>query len=178
MPESKFSSSECKENFIFSAESRENSPLRSNFRAAKLKKSSFFFDESRQDSPKDNFLALFHCRFKNIPYLCQQIDEVMEEKKYPQIDEEEGIGMCCEPMAEAVADTSVQTTKLPDGGTIVHDWIDNLDWDRFPILGPKTEEEAIARIDKFEEDLAKGQVHWISSEDAWNQLYSKYPWLR
>ena len=46
----------------------------------------------------------------------------MEEKRYPHIDEEEGIGMCCEPMAEAVADTSVQTTKLPDGNTLVHDW--------------------------------------------------------
>jgi hypothetical protein len=59
-----------------------------------------------------------------------------------------------------------------------HDWIDDLDWDRFPILGPKTEEEAIARIDNFEEKLAKGEVKWISSEDAWKQLYEKYPWLR
>ena len=94
------------------------------------------------------------------------------------IDEEEGIGMCCEPMAEAVTDTSVRATKLADGSTLVHDWIDNHDWDRVPILGPKTEEEAIARIDKFEKELAMGQVKWISSEDAWNQLYSKYPWLR
>jgi hypothetical protein len=46
----------------------------------------------------------------------------MEEKRYPHIDEEEGIGMCCEPMAEAVADTSVQTAKLADGSTLVHDW--------------------------------------------------------
>lgn len=104
--------------------------------------------------------------------------KVMEEKRYPHIDDEESVGMCCEPMAEAVADTSVRTTKLPDGSTLVHDWIDDLDWDRFPILGPKTEEEAIARIDKFEKELAMGQVKWVSSEDAWNQLYSKYPWLR
>ena len=51
----------------------------------------------------------------------------MEEKGYPHIDEEEDVGMCCEPMAEAVVDTSVRTTKLADGSTLVHDWIDDLD---------------------------------------------------
>ena len=63
MPESKFSSSECKENFIFSAESRENSPLRSNFRAAKLKKSSFFFDESTKFA-KGQFSCTFSLSFQ------------------------------------------------------------------------------------------------------------------
>ncbi len=56
----------------------------------------------------------------------------MEEKGYPHIDEEEDVGMCCEPMAETVVDTSVRTTKLADGSTLVHDWIDDLDWDCFP----------------------------------------------
>lgn len=96
----------------------------------------------------------------------------MEEKRYPKFEEEESVGMVSEPVATA---TVVQTA---DGITEDHDWIDDLDWDRFPILGPKTEEEAIARIDKFEEKLAKGEVKWISSEDAWKQLYEKYPWLR
>ena len=41
-----------------------------------------------------------------------------------------------------------------------------MDWDRLPSLGPFSEEEAIARIDRFEERLAKGEVKWISSEDA------------
>lgn len=59
-----------------------------------------------------------------------------------------------------------------------HDWIDDLDWDRFPILGPKTVEEAIARIDKFEERLAKGEVKWYSSEEVDKMLHEKYPWLR
>ena len=96
----------------------------------------------------------------------------MEEKRYPILDEEEIVGMVSEPVATA---TVVQTA---DRITEDHDWIDDLDWDRFPILGPKTEEEAIARIDNFEEKLAKGEVKWISSEDAWKQLYEKYPWLR
>lgn len=102
----------------------------------------------------------------------------MEEKRYPQVDEEQGIGMCCEPVAEPMNDYAVSTSKRADGGTEVHDWIDDLDWDRFPIFGPKTEEEAIARIDRFEEKLAKGEVKWISSEEAWAELHQKFPWLR
>ena len=48
----------------------------------------------------------------------------MEEKRYPELNEEQGMDMCCEPAAEAVgnAPTSV------NGVTKVHDWIDDLDW--------------------------------------------------
>ena len=102
----------------------------------------------------------------------------MEEKRYPEIEEEEKVGMCSEPMADPIPDYMSSASRLADGVTEVHDWIDDLDWDRLPILGPKTEEEAIARIDKFEERLAKGEVKWISSEEAWAQLHNKYPWLR
>ena len=98
----------------------------------------------------------------------------MEEKRYPKLEEEESVGMVSEPVATAVAPETQSTNVVTDD----HDWIDDLDWDKFPILGPKTEEEAIARIDKFEEELAKGEVKWISSEEAWKQLHEKYPWLR
>ncbi len=49
----------------------------------------------------------------------------MEEKRYPELNEEQDIDMCCEPAAEAVgnAPTSV------NGVTKVHDWIDDLDWE-------------------------------------------------
>ena len=96
----------------------------------------------------------------------------MEEKKHPKFEEEESVGMVSEPVATS---TVAQTD---DDITDDHDWIDDLDWDRFPILGPKTEEEAIARIDKFEEKLAKGEVKWISSEEMDRQLYEEFPWLR
>lgn len=102
----------------------------------------------------------------------------MEEKQYPQNDEEQGKDVCSEPIASPMPDYSVSTSKRTDGVTEVHDWIDNLNWDRLPILGPKTEEEAIARIDRFEERLAKGDVKWYSSEEVDNMLYEKYPWLR
>ena len=85
----------------------------------------------------------------------------MEEKRYPSIEEESGMDMACEPAVDvATAPTSA------DGITMVHDWIDDLDWDRFPSFGPFSEEEAIARIDKFEEKLARGEVNWYSSEEV------------
>ena len=98
----------------------------------------------------------------------------MEEKRYPTIDEEAGIDMACEPVAVSIATES----KSADGITEVHDWIDDLDWDRFPSLGPFSEEEAIARIDDFEERERNGQVKWYSSEEAWAQLYNRFPWLK
>ena len=100
----------------------------------------------------------------------------MEEKRYPHIDEEEGVGMCCDPMAEAVADTSVQTTKLADGVTLVHDWIDDLDWDCFPSYGPFSEEEAIARIQKAKDNL-KNPTKRIRIDDLHAELKKLHPWL-
>ena len=35
--------------------------------------------------------------------------------------------------------------------------IDDFDWDRLPILGPRTEEEAIARIDNVWKSWQKGK---------------------
>ena len=102
----------------------------------------------------------------------------MEEKRYPILDEEESVGMASEPITEPVADMTASmpiSAGVPEEET---DWRDDLDWSRFPSLGPFSEEEAIARIDRFEERLEKGEVKWISSEDAWANLYKKYPWLR
>ena len=97
----------------------------------------------------------------------------MEEKKYPVFEEEESVGMVNEPMAEAV----VASPQTEDGVTTVHDWINNLDWDKFPSYGPSSEEEAIARIDKFEEELAKGEVKWIRIDDIHAELKKRHPWL-
>ena len=101
----------------------------------------------------------------------------MEEKRYPQIDEEQGMDMCCEPLAEPMPDYAVSTSKRADGVSEVHDWIDDLDWDRLPILGPKTEEEAIARIERAEAEL-DDPTKWVTSEQMWAELHQKLPWLR
>ncbi len=82
--------------------------------------------------------------------------------------------MACEPVAGVAA----PSRSFTNGITEVHDWIDDLDWESLPVLGPKTEQEAINRIDKFEEKLARGEVKWISSEEVDRMLYQKYPWLR
>lgn len=102
------------------------------------------------------------------------MNSTMKEKKYPILYEEENIDVASEP---AVATSSTQYSQVQSVHTD-HDFIDDLDWDRLPILGPKTEEEAIARIDEFEKKLAKGQVKWYSSEEMDRMLYEKYPWLR
>ena len=98
----------------------------------------------------------------------------MEEKRYPIPEEECNTGMVCEPISAVASPTAISK----DGITVVHDWIDDLDWDRFPTLGPTTIEEAIEEIDKFETDLKNGKVNWTSSEEFDKQLYEEFPWLR
>ena len=60
---------------------------------------------------------------------------------------------------------------------VADDDLDNLDWDRFPSQGPFSEEEAIARIDEFEEQLRNGQVEWITIDDLHAELKKRHPWL-
>jgi len=47
----------------------------------------------------------------------------------------------------------------------------------YPIIGPSSEAEAIESIDKFEENLRNGQVHWTSSEEFDRQLFEEFSWL-
>lgn len=95
----------------------------------------------------------------------------MEEKKYPTFEEEESVGMAAEPMeGTAVA-------RKVNGTVHVHDELDDIDWSNYPIFGPKTLEEAIARIDKAWEER-NDPSKWMSSEQMWDMLYEKYPWLR
>jgi hypothetical protein len=46
------------------------------------------------------------------------------------------------------------------------------------IIGPSSEAEAIESINKFEENLKNGLVHWTSSEEFDRQLFEEFPWLR
>jgi len=97
---------------------------------------------------------------------------VMEEKRYPQFDDEESKDVASEPLAEPVVDMH-QSVSV----TATHDGIDDLDWDRLPNYGPFSKEEAIARIEEAEKEL-DDPSKWISSEKMWESLYNKYPWLR
>ena len=103
----------------------------------------------------------------------------MEEKRYPILEEEDGVGRACEPAVGSMAAFST----YDDGGMSYDDDIasdedlEKLDWDKFPCFGPFSEEEAIARIDKFEEDLANGKVKWIRIDDIHSELKKRHPWL-
>lgn len=48
---------------------------------------------------------------------------------------------------------------------------------RYPIFGPFTDEEAIARIEEAEADL-KDPSKWITAEEMDRRLYERFPWLR
>ena len=96
----------------------------------------------------------------------------MAKKDYVQSAEEQDVVTASEP---AVA-TTVYSTKGSGHRHIEQN--EDIDWNRLPSLGPFSEEEAIERIDKFEERLAKGQVKWYSSEEVDKILYEKYPWLK
>lgn len=104
----------------------------------------------------------------------------MEEKRYPEFEEEKSVGMVCEPVIGAAN----AFTTYDNGGMAYDDDIasdenlDEIDWNRLPSHGPFSEEEAIARIDRFEERLAKGEVKWYTSEEVDRILYEKYPWLK
>ena len=108
-----------------------------------------------------DILSIFALRNKND----------MEEKRYPPIEEEGNLHMACEP---AVACTASAST---DGITAVHDWVDDLDWEKFPSYGPSSVEEAIERIEKAEEDM-KDPSKWVTSEEVDKYLFEKFPWLR
>ena len=68
---------------------------------------------------------------------------------YPNIEEGSNSHKACEPAASGA---SVASTSADDISA-VHDWIDDMDWDKYPIIGPSSKAEAIESIDKFEENL-------------------------
>ena len=98
----------------------------------------------------------------------------MEEKRYPEIEEEDGVGMCCEPESGyAAADSGYANTV--DTRDMISDDFD-------PGIGPYTMEELNARIDEAEVFIAQAEKgdwsNWVTEEQSRANLYSKYPWLR
>jgi hypothetical protein len=97
----------------------------------------------------------------------------MEEKNYQQFEEEENTGIASEPSVD-VQNVGVGSYT---GAVPIHDEIDDLDWDRCPILGPKTLEEAVARIEKAESEI-DDPTKWTASEQMWDEMHQKFPWLQ
>jgi len=119
----------------------------------------------------EKFLAVLFGELRRNPYLCVIKRKDMEEKRYPTFAEEESVGIAAEPTASAAV------TDMHSGVAHVQDELDGIDWDSYPIFGPQTQDEAIARIDTAWEDRNDSNK-WMTSEQMWDMIYQKYPWLR
>ena len=99
----------------------------------------------------------------------------MEEKRYPNIEEEDGVGMASEPPVGYNATESSYTNTCSDEVEILPENFD-------PGIGPYTMEELNSRIDEAEAFIAQAEQgdwsNWISEEQSLANLYTKYPWLR
>ena len=100
----------------------------------------------------------------------------MTKKRYPEIDEEDGmIGMCAEPPAGYAATGSGYVNSISDEDGMLPD-----DYD--PGIGPYTINELNARIDEAEVFIEKAEngdwSDWVSSEEMTARLYQQYPWLQ
>ena len=102
----------------------------------------------------------------------------MKDNRYPEIEEEEGIGMCCEPSVGYDATGSGYANTL---ATFNEESVDVTDaWD--PGIGPYDMKELNARIDEAETFIEKAEQgdwsDWVTESQSRANLYSKYPWLR
>ena len=95
----------------------------------------------------------------------------MKKNKYPTFEEEDSLGMVSEPMETMAVDSK------PNGMTYIHDELENIDWENYPVFGPKTLDEAIARVEKAEAEKDV-PTQWMTSEQMWEMMHEKYPWLR
>ena len=107
---------------------------------------------------------------ENKSYICTQKQKTQMDNK--KKNKEEQSSKASEPLAAAPI-----SGNAISGVVSVHDDIDDLNWDHYPIFGPKTAEEAITRVNQAWEDR-NDPSKWRTSEDMWNQIYEKYPWLR
>ena len=109
----------------------------------------------------------FGC-FRKTPYICSRIyieTNMSEEIKNIELQ------------SDSVSEPAVAMAIENHTGMVsVHDEIDDLDWDRMPIFGPKTVEEAIARVDQAWADR-NDPNKWIRIDDLHAELKKRHPWL-
>lgn len=100
----------------------------------------------------------------------------MKENRYPDFEEEESIGMCCEPpVGYAATGSGYANTIEASENDVVADT-----WD--PGIGPYDMGELNARIDEAEIFIEKAErgdwSDWVTEAQSRANLYCKYPWLR
>jgi len=107
----------------------------------------------------------------------------MEEKKYPKIEEEDGLGVltAAEPAVAYATRESVSSSRA-----YIDDEAEKIDRIPLGMFGfytddPDVFEQRVAEIEADMDEVDAGiedPEKWISSEQMWSELYQKYPWLR
>ncbi len=75
-------------------------------------------------------------------------------------------GSASEPETAFVSSKAKQSIEEDD---------DEADFANFPSFGPRTKEEAIARVRQAEQDIINGNT--IPAEKGWAMLKEEFPWL-
>ena len=88
-------------------------------------------------------------------------------KPYPRPEEESGIDSACEPIAMAAR------SDYHRMDTVSSDEVDSLDWNQFPMLGPKSQAEAVSRVEQIEKEGCK----WVTIDHLHQELKNRHPWL-
>jgi hypothetical protein len=101
----------------------------------------------------------------------------MEEKRYPVFDEEENIGMCCEPAVGYAATGSGYTnTMIEPEETCPYIPVGRLG---FYTEDPDVFEARIAEIEASVERAEQGdESDWLTAEEFDIELKKEFPWLR
>ena len=108
-------------------------------------------------------------------YLCRQIHErvvMNDEKKYPEIDEEDGsCMMASESEYGATAVVGADTDVLDDD--VVYGVVPGT-------FGFYTDdpEEFHRHVEEMEAEINDPGTKWMSSEDVWNGVKKEFPWLQ
>lgn len=100
-----------------------------------------------------------------------------EEDEITRLERDTACFRACEPGADSMAAVATYDDISYDDDIATDEELDKLDWSKFPSFGPFSEEEAIARIDEFEEKEKKGQIKWIRVDDIHEELKKLHSWL-
>ena len=101
----------------------------------------------------------------------------MEEKRYPKFEEEEGVGMCCEPPVGYAATGSGYSNTVVTS----EDDVETIPVGRlgFYTEDPDVFEARIAEIEAEVERAEQGdESGWLTAEEFDVELKKEFPWLR
>ena len=112
---------------------------------------------------------------KIIPIFARKMKEVMGDNRYPIIEEETGIDMCCEPVVGYAATGSGYASTLVDED-VSQMLVDKIG---FYTDDPDVFDARIAEIEADVERAERGdESDWLTAEEFDAELKQEFPWLR